>query len=150
MLQQARRRAEDARADRDRFILAVSHELRSPLNFIIGFSDLMVNSPETYADPDVWPPGLYDDAQEIYRSSNHLLELINDILDMGQIDARRMTLFREKASLIQIVDEVRKMVRGAFDQKGLSLKVEVGSDLPDVFIDCTRIRQVLLNLVNTV
>ena len=148
MLQQARRRAEDARTDRDRFILAVSHELRSPLNFVIGFSDLMVNSPETYATLDDWPPGLYDDAQEIYRSSNHLLHLINDILDMGQIDARKMTLFREKVSLAQIVDEVRKMVRGAFDQKGLTFVVDVESDLPDVFIDCTRIRQVLLNLVN--
>ncbi len=148
MLQQARRRAEDARTDRDRFILAVSHELRSPLNFIIGFSDLMVNSPETYAHLDDWPPGLFDDAQEIYRSSNHLLELINDILDMGQIDARKMSLFREKASLTQIVDEVRKMVRGAFDQKGLTLLVAAEPDLPDVFIDCTRIRQVLLNLVN--
>jgi signal transduction histidine kinase/CheY-like chemotaxis protein len=148
MLQQERRRAEDARGDRDRFILAVSHELRSPLNFIIGFSDLMVNSPDTYAPLSEWPPGLYDDAQEIYRSSQHLMQLINDILDMGQIDARRMTLFREKACLPQLVEDVRKMVRGAFDQKGLTLKIEIEPDLPDVFIDCTRIRQVLLNLVN--
>ena len=148
MLQQARRRAEDARADRDRFILAVSHELRSPLNFIIGFSDLMVNSPETYAPLDAWPAGLYDDAQEIYRSSKHLLQLINDILDMGQIDAKQMTLFREKACLSQLVNDVRKMVRGAFDQKGLTLNVQIEPELPDVFIDSTRIRQVLLNLVN--
>jgi len=148
MLQQARRRAEDARGDRDRFVLAVSHELRSPLNFIIGFSDLMVNSPETYAPLDDWPPGVYDDAQEIYRSSQHLMQLINDILDMGQIDARRMTLFREKACLSQLVEDVRKMVRGAFDQKGLNFDVVIEPDLPDVFIDCTRIRQVLLNLVN--
>ncbi len=148
MLQQARRRAEDARSDRDRFILAVSHELRSPLNFIIGFSDLMVNSPETYAKLEEWPPGLYDDAQEIYRSSTHLLQLINDILDMGQIDARQMTLFREKASMEQIIDDVRRMVRAAFIHKGLSFEVEVEPDLPDIFIDCTRIRQVLLNLVN--
>jgi signal transduction histidine kinase/DNA-binding response OmpR family regulator len=148
MLQQARRRAEDARTDRDRFILAVSHELRSPLNFIIGFSDLMVNSPETYAPLDQWPAGLYDDAQEIYRSSKHLLHLINDILDMGQIDARQMTLFREKACMSQLVDDVRKMVRGAFDRKGLTFSVEIKPDIPDVFIDCTRIRQVLLNLVN--
>ena len=148
MLQQARRRAEDARGDRDRFVLAVSHELRSPLNFIIGFSDLMVNSPETYAPLSQWPSGLYDDAQEIYRSSQHLMQLINDILDMGQIDARRMTLFREKACLAQLIEDVGKMVRGAFDQKGLTLSVEIEPDLPEVFIDCTRIRQVLLNLVN--
>jgi len=148
MLQQARRRAEDARTDRDRFILAVSHELRSPLNFIIGFSDLMVNSPETYGPLDQWPAGLYDDAKEIYRSSKHLLHLINDILDMGQIDARQMSLFREKACLPQLVDDVRKMVRGAFDRKGLAFIVEIEPELPDVFIDSTRVRQVLLNLVN--
>ena len=63
------------RADRDRFILAVSHELRSPLNFIIGFSDLMVNTPEMYAEKSTWPSGLYEDIQEVYRSSNHLLRL---------------------------------------------------------------------------
>jgi len=148
MLQQARRRTEDARADRDRFILAVSHELRSPLNFIIGFSDLMVNSPETYAPLDAWPPGLYDDAQEIYRSSRHLLTLINDILDMGQVDARRMTLFRQMVNLETIVDEVRQMVRAAFEQKGLDFIVRAEPDLPEVFVDATRIRQVLLNLVN--
>ncbi|HBX70031.1 MAG TPA: hypothetical protein DEH25_11820, partial [Chloroflexi bacterium] len=148
MLQQARRRAEDARSDRDRFILAVSHELRSPLNFIIGFSDLMVNSPETYAPLDEWPAGLYDDTQEIYRSSQHLLQLINDILDMGQIDAKQMSLFREKTHLLQIVEDVRRMVWRAFEQKGLRLSIEVEPDLPNVFVDSTRIRQVLLNLVN--
>ncbi len=148
MLYSARTRAEEARADRDRFILSVSHELRSPLNFIIGFSDLMVNSPETYAAVDEWPAGLYDDAQEIYRSSTHLLGLINDILDMGQIDAQQMTLFREKASLGQIAADVTQMVKTAFEQKGLTLIVEMDQDLPEVFVDSTRIRQVLLNLVN--
>ena len=87
MLAYARAKADEAREDRDRFTLAVSHELRSPLNFILGFSDLMVNSPETYAARESWPPGLYDDVQEIYRSSTHLLGLINDILDMGKMDA---------------------------------------------------------------
>ncbi len=147
MLHSARIRAEEARDDRDRFILAVSHELRSPLNFILGFSDLMVNSPATYAPRESWPPGLYDDIQEVYRSSTHLLGLINDILDMGQIDAQQMTLFREKVSLEHVVQEVTKMAGSAFAQKGLWLRAEFAPDLPQVFIDTTRIRQVLLNLV---
>ena len=148
MLDYARTRAEEARSDRDRFILAVSHELRSPLNFILGFSDLMVSSPDTYASLEDWPTGLYDDVKEIYRSSTHLLGLINDILDMGQIDAQQMALFRERARLEQIVDDVREMVSAAFAEKGLWLRIEIEPGLPEVFVDCTRLRQVLLNLIN--
>ena len=148
MLHQARKRADEARSDRDRFILAVSHELRSPLNFILGFSDLMVNSPEVYGPPESWPPGMYDDAQEIYRSSTHLLGLINDILDMGQIDARQMALFRETVDFEQVVEEVRRMVEPAFVNKGLWLRTDFESNLPQAYVDCTRMRQVLLNLLN--
>ncbi len=148
MLTFARGQAEDARENRNRFMLAVSHELRSPLNFIIGFSDLMVNAPETYAPVAAWPPGLYDDVQEIYTSSKHLMRLINDILDMGRIDARQMSLYREKAQMEQIAADVREMLTGAFEQKGITLVMEIPPDLPPVFVDTTRLRQVLINLLN--
>jgi len=148
MLQWARTHAEEARAERDQFVLAVSHELRSPLNFIIGFSDLMVNSPETYGNPSEWPTGLYEDIQEIYRSSSHLMRLINDILDLGQIDAKQMALFRETVAFEQLLDEVRIMVEPAYRAKGLSLQVDCLPDIPPIFVDSTRIRQVLLNLLN--
>lgn len=147
MLSYARARAEEVREERDRFALAVSHELRSPLNFIIGFSDLMVNSPETYGPTESWPPGLYDDVQEIYRSSTHLHGLINDILEMGKIDAQQMVLFREKTDLGELVDDIRRMLATAVEKKGLWLKVQVEADLPVVYVDRTRIRQVLINLV---
>jgi signal transduction histidine kinase/CheY-like chemotaxis protein len=148
MLTFARAQAEDARENRNRFMLAVSHELRSPLNFIIGFSDLMVNAPETYAPVKKWPTGLYDDVQEIYTSSRHLMRLINDILDMGKIDARQMSLYREKAQMDQIVADVRDMLTGAFAQKGIELVIDIPPDLPPVFVDTTRMRQVLINLLN--
>ena len=148
MLKFSRAQAEEARENRNRFMLAVSHELRSPLNFIIGFSDLMVNAPETYAALPAWPSGLYDDIQEIYTSSKHLMRLINDILDMGKIGAGQMSLYREKAQIDQILTDVRLMLTGAFEQKGISLTMEIPSDLPAVFIDTTRIRQVFLNLLN--
>lgn len=148
MLHFARVRAEEARADRDRFILAVSHELRSPLNLIIGFTDLMVKSPDTYAELRKWPPGLYDDIQDVFRSSTHLLSLINDILDLGQVDARQMTLLREKTRIEQVCEEVVRLAQPAYAQKGLWLQAEIEGDLPEVLIDRTRIRQVLLNLVN--
>ncbi len=148
MLQVTRKKAEEAEDDRNRFVLAVSHELRSPLNFILGFSDLMANSPETYADLEVWPPGLYDDVQEIYRSSSHLMRLINDILELGQIDAQQMTLYREWTTIEQMLGEVIEMARPAFTQKGLWLKSSLDPKLDPVFVDTTRLRQVLLNLVN--
>jgi signal transduction histidine kinase/CheY-like chemotaxis protein len=147
MLSYARAKADEAREERDRFAMAVSHELRSPLNFIIGFSDLMVNSPETYAKLVKWPSGLYDDIQEIYQSSQHLMDLINDILDMGKIDAHHMPLFREKIALDQLMDQVIDMVSPSIEQKGLQLKTEIEEHLPALFVDCTRVRQVMLNIL---
>lgn len=147
MLAYARNEADKAREERDRFALAVSHELRSPLNFIIGFSDLMVNSPDTYADPKAWPPGLYDDVREIYKSSTHLMNLINDILDMGKMDANQFAFFKEKTDFNSIAGEVCEMVQSAVNSKSLKLVLQVDPDLPPVFVDRTRIRQVLLNLV---
>ena len=147
MLVYARAQADDAREERDRFALAVSHELRSPLNFIIGFSDLMVNSPDTYAKLNNWPHGLYEDIQEIYKSSTHLMSLINDILDMGKMDAQQMTLFKEKIDFALIFEDVRQMVHSAVESKNLKLIINVDADLPMVYVDRTRIRQVLLNLV---
>jgi CheY-like chemotaxis protein len=76
------------------------------------------------------------------------MRLINDILDMGKIDAGQMSLYREKAQIDQILADVRLMLTGAFEQKGISLTMEIPPDLPAVFIDTTRIRQVFLNLLN--
>ena len=148
MLKFSRAQADEARENRNRFMLAVSHELRSPLNFIIGFSDLMVNAPETYATLPAWPSGLYDDVKEIYTSSKHLMRLINDILDMGKMEAGQMTLYREKTQIYQIVADVREMLASAFEQKGIALTTDLPAGLPPVFIDTTRIRQVFINLLN--
>lgn len=148
MLVLARAEAEEARDARNRLVLAISHELRTPLNFIIGFSELMVKSPNTYAPLRNWPAGLYEDVEEIYRSSSHLERLVNDVLALGQIDSLQMTLFRQRTDPLAIVREVEKMVRPAFAQKKLVFQVEVEADLPDIHVDATRIRQVLLNLVS--
>src|SRR4029453_19378421 len=138
----------EAKDARNRFSLAISHELRTPLNFIISFSEIMTNNPETYAALTRWPANLYDDIREIYRSSNHLMRLVNDVLDLGQIENLRMNLIKEWVSLAQVISEVAGMVQRAFDLKGIELCAEVEPDLPLVFVDRTRIRQVLLNLIN--
>ena len=105
MLAQARAEAEAARHARNQFAVTVSHELRTPLGFVIGFSELMVNSPSTYGDLAAWPPGLYQDICEIYHSSSHLMRLVNDILDLGRADAQRLILFKEWTAPQTIIDE---------------------------------------------
>jgi signal transduction histidine kinase/CheY-like chemotaxis protein len=148
MLVVARAEAEEAKDARNRFALAISHELRTPLNFIISFSEIMVKTPSTYSPLNRWPESLYEDIQEIYRSSQHLMRLVNDVLDLGQIENLRMNLVKEWISLSQIISESIDMVQRAFEVKGITLHAEIQPDLPLVYVDRTRIRQVLLNLVN--
>lgn len=148
MLVLARAEAEEAREARNRLAMAISHELRTPLNFILGFSELMVSSPDTYAEQDQWPPGLYEDIREIYRSTIHLSRLVTDVLDLGRIEALQMALIKDWVDPAQIVQEVEAMARPALARKGLYFRSEVETDLPNVFVDHTRIRQVLLNLVS--
>jgi len=147
MLRTARAEAEAANQARNQFALTVSHELRTPLNFIIGFSEMMINSPEIYADLSQWPPGLYDDVRDIHHSSNHLLRLVNDILDLGQAEARRLILAKEWVAPAAIVQETESIMRAAAMAQQLYLNVEVEPGLPDLFVDLTRIRQVLINLI---
>ncbi len=148
MLVLARSEAEEAKDARNRFALAISHELRTPLNFIISFSEIMVNTPTAYAPLNRWPRGLYNDIQEIFRSSKHLMRLVNDVLDLGQIENLRMSLIKEWISLSQVVSEVTGMVHRSFELKKVEMRTEVEPDLPIVYVDRTRVRQVLLNLVN--
>jgi signal transduction histidine kinase len=80
----------------------VSHELRTPLNLIIGFNKMMVTAPQSYQG-QVLPPAYNEDAVAIYRSARHLSDLVNDILDLGQIEAGRMALHREMIRLDAVV-----------------------------------------------
>ena len=149
MLTAARAEAEEARQARNQFALTVSHELRSPLNFIIGFSELMVNAPDTYGDPVTWPIGLYDDIEAIYRSSNHLLHLVNDILELGRADAQRLILLKERVAPAQIVEDTVGIIGPGVEARGSSgWRTEIEPDLPDLFVDRRCIRQVLINLLN--
>ncbi len=146
MLILARQEAEEARMLKVQFANAVSHELRSPLNLIIGFSEMMVNSPEVYG-PQPWPPRLKSHIQQIYQSSQHLSQLIDDVLDMARIDAYRLALNKEPASLAEVIAETVGIVRSLYEARQLHLRVEAPPDLPPVPLDRTRIRQVLLNLL---
>jgi len=146
-LAQAQAELLEARRLKTEFVNTVSHELRAPLNYIVGFSELMVNSPEIYGNTP-WPPGLRQDLEEIYRSSSHLARLIDDILDLAQIEAQRMILNREPVKLSTIAHEAAQMVRPWAERKGLSLQETLDGTLPPLYLDRTRMRQVVLNLLN--
>lgn len=143
-LERARQTARKAQQLKAQFAAAVSHELRTPLNLIIGFCEMMVLSPEP-AYGQRLPPGYRSDVEAIYRNSCHISNLIDDILDLSQIDAGRMALQRDWTTFRQIVDETVATVETLFRDRELLLRVELPSDLPPLFVDCTRIRQILIN-----
>ncbi len=146
-LARAREEAEEARRVKQQFVANVSHELRTPLNIIIGFSETITLSPETYGSRAI-PHQLLGDTNRIYRSAQHLKSLIDDVLDLSQIDAQHMPLLTERASLNEVMTEAIDMVKGLAAQKGLTFTVNTLDAPPPIFFDRLRIRQVLLNLLS--
>ncbi|MHB1293835.1 MAG: hybrid sensor histidine kinase/response regulator [Anaerolineae bacterium] len=146
MLVLARQEAEEARTLKARFANTVSHELRSPLNMIIGFSEMMLNSPDTYGMQG-WPPRLQQHIRHIYESSQHLSQLVDDVLDLGRIEAFRLPLNKTRAVLDELIAEAMRIVEGHCVTRGLQMRRDIPPDLPSVSIDRVRIRQVLLNLL---
>lgn len=144
-LRYAREAADEARRLKAQFAANVSHELRTPINLVIGYSEVMVTAPEIYGAP--LPPAYRSDIQAIYRNAKHLQDLINDILDISQIEASRMAITKEKANLRHTLLEAVKMAQDLVAAKGLAFNVELPVELPEVWIDRTRIRQVVLNLL---
>jgi signal transduction histidine kinase/CheY-like chemotaxis protein len=138
--------AEEARRAKEEFVANVSHELRTPLNMIIGFSEMITQSPEVYGAE--LPSALLADIAAIQRNSRHLTRLVNDVLDLSQVEAGRMALSKEWTSLQEIIGEATLAVRAMLESKGLSLEIGVAPDLPPVFCDSTRIHQVVLNLLS--
>ncbi len=146
-LLQARRYAEEARQMKERFAANISHELRTPLNIILGFSEVIHLSPETYGHFD-WPPMLRRDVQEIYRSSRHLLQMIDDILDLSRFQMTRFTLDLEATPLTPLLQDVVKITETLFRDGRVTLEADIPDNLPVLEVDRTRIRQVLLNLLS--
>ena len=146
-LNRARHTAEEARRLKSEFAARVGHELRTPLNLILGFSEMMVTAPHTYGAGRL-PPAYQADIDAIYRNARHLAGLVDDVLDLSQVEAGRMGLVRDPIDLAEIVGEAVRAIANHFDNRGLALDVALPANLPAVFADRTRIRQVLINLLN--
>lgn len=136
-------RAEAANQAKSEFLANMSHELRTPLNAINGFSEIM--AAEMFGP--VGDPRYKGYANDILKSGQHLLSLINDILDMAKIEAGKMSVHYEKVSLKEVCTDAARLMRGKADEAGLTLVVDV-PDLPDIDADHRGMRQVLLNLIS--
>ncbi|NJM07403.1 response regulator [Candidatus Gracilibacteria bacterium] len=145
-LERARQAAEEARRFKAEFAANVSHELRTPLNLILGFSEVIVLSPQSYDTP--LPEVYRGDVEAIYRSARYLSSLVDDVLDLSGIEASRMALQLEPIDLRQIAAQAQATVNALFTDRGLVLRVCLPADLPSISGDSTRIRQVLINLLN--
>ena len=142
----AREVADKALRFKAEFAAKVSHELRTSLNLILGFSETMAFAQESYGNK--LPTPYLRDVTEIYRNSRHLLSLIDDILDLSKLEAGRMGLRREPVKLATILQETTDLIRPLTETKGLDLKLELPNTLPTLNLDRTRINQVLLNLLS--
>jgi len=141
-----RQLADEARRAKEEFVANVSHELRTPLNMILGFTEMILQAPESYG-PAV-PPALLADLAVIHRNSEHLSSLIDDVLDLSQVDMGQMALTKEHVAFREIVEAAVTVVQPLFESKGLYLETEVQEDLPAILCDRTRIREVIVNLLS--
>lgn len=142
----ARKQAEQAQRMKEQFAANISHELRTPLSLILGFSEVMYLSPEVYGQIR-WPASLRRDVHHIYRNSRHLLEMIDDVLDLSRFEIAGFTLDKELTPLEPLLRDTVEIAEDLFRDHPVRLQVEIAQDLPALEIDRTRIRQVVLNLL---
>jgi signal transduction histidine kinase len=139
----ARDEAEAASEAKSQFLSNMSHELRTPLNAIIGFSEMIKE--QTFGP--IGSPKYRDYAPEIYESGRHLLELINEILDLAKAESGRDTLKEEVFGIDELVDSTIHIARSRAEREGVTLTADLPNDMPRIRADQRKMRQVLLNLV---
>lgn len=141
---EARKRAEDANLAKSRFLATMSHELRTPLNAILGFSEVMKG--ELFGPHSI--PQYKEYSNDIHTSGEHLLSLINEILDLSRIEAGRYTLNEEAVDLAGLVEDCRHMLDIRARKRDLKVNDFYEPNLPRLWADERAVRQVVLNLLS--
>ncbi|MEG4487474.1 PAS domain S-box protein [Microcoleus sp. D2_18a_B4] len=141
-LQHAMEVAEEANLAKSTFLANMSHELRTPLNVILGFAQVMTHD-------SCLTPNQKEDLQTIRRSGDHLLSLINDVLDLSKIESGHCTVEHSGLDLIALLHSLRNMLAQRASSKGLDLCFEIAPEVPQfMLVDAQKLRQVLLNLLS--
>jgi signal transduction histidine kinase len=142
MAQEAKHYAEDANRAKSEFLSSMSHELRSPLNAILGFTQLM--------ETDSPPPSTVqkESISQILQAGWHLLTLINEILDLAKIESRQTPLSNEPVSLGEVIFECQGMIEPLLQQRSIRMTLPVFAQPCFVMADRTRVKQVLINLLS--
>ena len=134
-------RAEEANRAKSRFLSSMSHDIRTPMNAILGMTAIGLSHIDEKAR-------VQDCLNKIQTASAHLMDLVNDVLDMSRIDSGRLTLSEEEFSLADLVHEVAVIVRPQAAQKGQSLRLDMGDILAEDLVgDALRLRQIVVNIV---
>ena len=142
-LDQARRAAEEADRFKSEFLAHMSHELRTPLNAILNFTAFVSDGLMGDVNPEQ-----VETLQKVIDSGNHLLSLINDVLDISKIEAGMMSLFIEEVDLNAALNSTISIAKGLVKDKPIELITEVEENLPHINGDRRRIRQIFLNLIS--
>jgi two-component system cell cycle sensor histidine kinase PleC len=140
----ARHRAEEANLAKSRFLATMSHELRTPLNAILGFSEVM--KAELFGVHVV--PSYKEYSNDIHSSGQHLLMLINEILDLSRVEAGRYELKEEAVSLANVVEDCRHLLTLRAKKRDITIQEAIEPRLPRIWADERAVRQVALNLLS--
>jgi len=142
-LERARAEADTANRTKSAFLASMSHELRTPLNAIIGFTRLVMRRSK-----EVLPTRQYENLEKILLSAEHLLALINDILDLSKVEAGKMDLYLETFDLTTMLRDVETTVQPLVEKNANTLVIHCTNDLGTMRADLTKVRQALFNLLS--
>jgi len=141
--QQAREAAEGANKTKSVFLANMSHELRTPLNAIIGYSEMLMEDAEDFGLEDIVP-----DIEKIRGAGQHLLAVINDILDLSKIEAGKMELYLESFDISSMIQDVVSTIQPLVEKNANTLQVHCPNNIGAIYSDLTKVRQGLFNLLS--